>query len=79
MSFKRYNAWMFSVLVCKTFGNVRMEREGRHVESVVRRIDRMKGSQITRGKGRSRKSIREAIKEDLEISELDRNMVYDGI
>jgi len=42
-----------------------------HVESVVRRIDQMKGSQITRGKGRSRKSIREAIKEDLEINELD--------
>jgi len=33
----------------------------------------MEGSQITRGQGRPRKTL----KKDLEINELDRNMVYD--
>jgi len=37
----------------------------------------MEDSQITRGKGRPRKTIRETIREDLEINELDQNMVYD--
>jgi len=37
----------------------------------------MKDSQITRGKGRPRKTIRETIRKDLQINELDRNMVYD--
>jgi len=37
----------------------------------------MDSSQITRGRGRPRKTKRETIKKDLEISELDRNMVYD--
>jgi hypothetical protein len=37
----------------------------------------MKDSQITRGKGRPRKTTRETIRIDLEINELDRNMVYD--
>jgi hypothetical protein len=37
----------------------------------------MEGSQITRGRGRPRKTIRETIKRDLEINELDRNMAYD--
>jgi predicted metal-dependent peptidase len=31
----------------------------------------MKGSKILRGKGRSKKSIRETIKNDLDINELD--------
>jgi hypothetical protein len=35
----------------------------------------MDSSQITRGRGRPRKTTRETIKKDLEISELDRNMV----
>jgi len=50
-----------------------------HIERrpVVRRIDQLEDSQITRGRGRPRKTIREIIKKDLEINELDRNMVYD--
>jgi len=55
----------------KWFGYV----ERRHVDYVVRRVDQMQGSQITRGRWRSRKSIRETIKKDLEINELDINMV----
>jgi len=34
-------------------------------------------SQITRGRGRLRKTIRETIEKDLEINELDRDMMYD--
>ena len=37
----------------------------------------MEGSQITRGRGRPRKTIRETIRKNLEINELDGNMVYD--
>lgn len=44
---------------------------------MVRRVDQMEDSQITRGKGRPRKTIRETIRKDLEINELDQNMVYD--
>jgi len=36
----------------------------------------MKDSQISRGRGRPRKTIRETIKKDLGINELDRNMDY---
>jgi len=36
----------------------------------------MEDSQITRGRSRPRKTIRETIKKDLEINELDRNMIY---
>jgi hypothetical protein len=43
------------------FGHV----QGRHVGSVVRRVDQMEGSQITRDRGRP---IRETIKKDLEIN-----------
>ena len=55
------------------FGHV----ERRLVDSVVRRVDQMDDSQITRGRGRPRKTIRETIKKDLEINELERNMIYD--
>jgi len=37
----------------------------------------MEGSQITRGRGRPRKNIREAIKKDLEMNELEKDMVFD--
>jgi hypothetical protein len=47
------------------------------VDSVVRRVDYMEDSQIIRGRGRPRKTIRETIKKDLETNELDRNMVCD--
>jgi len=49
----------------------------RHVNYVIRRIYQMKDSQITRERGRTRKTIRKTIKRDLEINDLDRNMVYD--
>jgi hypothetical protein len=43
-------------------------------------VDQMKHSQITTARGKPGKSIRETIKKDLEINELDRNMVvYDRI
>jgi hypothetical protein len=45
------------------FGHV----ERRHVDSVVRRV----------GRGRPTKTIRETIKKDLHINELDKNMVFD--
>ena len=38
----------------------------------------MAGSQITRSRGRPRKTIRETIKKDLEINELVNNMVFDS-
>jgi hypothetical protein len=47
------------------------------VDCVLRRVDQMEGSQITRGRERPRKTIRLTIKKDLEINELDRNMFYD--
>jgi predicted transcriptional regulator len=37
----------------------------------------MEDSPITRGKGRTRKTIRKTIRKDLGINELDPNMVYD--
>jgi len=37
----------------------------------------MEDSQITRGRGRPRKTFRETIRKDLEINELDINMAYD--
>jgi hypothetical protein len=37
----------------------------------------MKISQITRDEGRPKKPIRETIKKDLGINELDRDMIYD--
>jgi hypothetical protein len=51
------------------FGHV----ERRPIDYVVRRVDHMEDSQIPRGRGRPRKTIRK----DLVINELDRNMVYD--
>jgi hypothetical protein len=48
------------------FGHV----ERRPVDVVVRRVDQMEGCQITRGRGRLKKTIRETIKKDL-------NMVFD--
>ena len=49
----------------------------RPVDFVVMRVDQMEGSQITKGRGRPRKTIRETIAKDLEINDLDRNMVFD--
>jgi len=55
------------------FGDV----ESRPADSIVRRVDQMKDSQITIGRGRPRKTIRETIRKNLEINELDQNIVYD--
>jgi len=52
-----------------------MHVEGRPIDFVVRRVDQMEDSQITRGRGRPKKTTRETIKKDIEINELDRNMV----
>ncbi|KAL5164575.1 Craniofacial development protein 2 [Glycine soja] len=55
------------------FGHV----ERRPVDSVVRRVDQMERRQTIRGRGRPKKTIREVIKKDLEINDLDRSMVLD--
>jgi hypothetical protein len=47
------------------------------VDSVVRRVDQMEGSQITIGRGRPGKTIRDAIRKDLEINELGKDMTFD--
>ena len=53
--------------------------ERKHVNFVVRRVDQIESRKDTRETRRSRKIIREAIKKDLQINELDRNEVYDEI
>ena len=47
------------------------------MDFVVRKVDQMEGSQITRCRGRPRKTIRETIKKDLEMNELEKDMVFD--
>jgi len=51
--------------------------ERRPVDAIVRRVDQMEGSQVKRGKRRPMKTIRETIRKNLEVNELDPNMVYD--
>ena len=51
--------------------------ERRPIDVVVRRVDQMEESQIRRGRGRPRKVIRETIRKDLEVNELDPNLVLD--
>ncbi|KAL5188110.1 hypothetical protein HKD37_05G013655 [Glycine soja] len=55
------------------FGHV----ERRPVDSVVRRVAQMERRQTIRGRGRPKKTIREVIKRDLELNNLDRSMVLD--
>jgi hypothetical protein len=55
------------------FGHV----ERSPVDAVVIIIDQMEESQVKKGRGRPRKTIRETIRKDLEVNELDSNMVYD--
>ncbi|RZB84080.1 LINE-1 reverse transcriptase-like [Glycine soja] len=52
------------------FGHV----ERRPVDSVVRRVDQMERRQTIRGRERPKKTIREVIKKDLELNDLDRSM-----
>jgi len=54
------------------FGHV----ERRPVDAVVRRVDQMEESHVKRGRGRPRKTIRETIRNDLDVNELDPNLVY---
>ena len=51
--------------------------ERRSVDAVVRRIDQMHESQVKRSRGKPRKTIRETIRKDLKVNELDPNLVYD--
>jgi len=51
--------------------------ERRLVDIVVRRVYQMEESQVKRGRGRHRKTIRETIRNDLEVNKLDLNMIYD--
>ncbi|KEH27128.1 hypothetical protein MTR_6g086840 [Medicago truncatula] len=51
--------------------------EGRPEDVVIRRVDQMEESQVKRGRERPRKTIRETIRKDLEVNELDPNLVYD--
>jgi len=53
------------------------EMEKSRSNAVVRRVYQMEESQVKRGRGRSKKTIRETIKKDLEVNELDPNMVFD--
>jgi hypothetical protein len=46
-----------------------------HVKN--RLIDQTEESEIRRGRGRPRKTIRETVRKDLEVNELDLGMVYD--
>jgi len=55
------------------FGHV----ERRPVDAVVRRGDQMEESQVRRGRGRHKKTIRKTVRKDLEVNELDSNLVYD--
>jgi hypothetical protein len=55
------------------FGHI----ERRPVDAVVRRIDQMEESHVKRGRGRPKKTIRETIRKDLEVNELNPNMVFD--
>jgi len=51
--------------------------ERRLTEAVVRRVDKMKESHVKRCRVKPRKTIRETIRKDLEVNELDLNIVYD--
>jgi len=55
------------------FGHV----ERRHIDAVIKRVDQMEESQVKRGRERPKKTIRETIRKDLEINELNPNLVYD--
>lgn len=45
------------------------------VDNVLRRIDQLEKSQTTRVRRRPRKTIREVIKKNIEIKDLDKNKV----
>ena len=49
----------------------------RPIEVPVRRVDKMDGSPITKGRGKSRKTINETIKRVLNFNGLNIIMIYD--
>jgi len=51
--------------------------ERRHMDYVERRVDKMTGCQITRGRETPRKIRKETITNNLEINELDKYMILD--
>lgn len=51
--------------------------ERKLVGYVVKRVEQMERSQITRDRRRPRKTIRGVIKKDFEINDLDKSMVLD--
>jgi len=51
--------------------------ERRLVDSIVRRVNQLEGSQVTRCRIRLRKTIRETIRKNLEINELEKEMICD--
>ena len=51
--------------------------EKRLVDAVVRRVDQIEESHVKRCRGRPKKTIRETIRKDLEVNELDSNLIYD--
>ena len=46
------------------------------MDTVVGRVYQMEESQVKKGRGRPKKSIRETIRKDLEVNEFDPNLVY---
>lgn len=56
----------------KGYGHV----ERRQIDSVVRKVDQMNRRETIRGKERHRKIIREVIKEDIDINDLDRKIIF---
>ena len=47
------------------------------VDAVVRRVYQMEESQVKRGRASPKKTIKETIRKDLEVNELDPNLIYD--
>lgn len=57
------------------FGHVKRKPGG----SVIKRLDQMEKTQIARGRGGPEKTIREFMRKDLEINNLDKSMVLDRV
>ncbi|KEH40085.1 hypothetical protein MTR_1g021865 [Medicago truncatula] len=47
------------------------------VDFVARRVNQMEGSQITRGVGRPRQTIRKTVRNNIEINEFEKGMIFD--
>lgn len=50
----------------------------RHVEVSIKRVEQLKNSPIVRGRERSRKTIGQIIKRELDINSLSLNLICDG-